>query len=312
MEAQLTENPEEDLSSHTQEGIKNGNNQVVVRSNGSPSKSQEIEIAGQENVIEDLEAEILEAIGKRVAEERILAPAIPKSIAIRLEDILKKGLPKEEKEKLIKEHTPPSNCVLMDPPKLNEEIKVSVGETSKKRDERIVEKQKKITASLSLMGSAIVDIINNNKKESEDPKLSPTQIALIKKISEAARLLADLQRDETLTRRSLILTAINNSQKEILKSSTADDWLFGQKLNEALKAVKTIERSGKDLKIKPKESKKSKNVKIPPRRQTYKQRMSGGYQNKTYGQYQANKKYRRNPKNRSSPQPQTQTQKKET
>lgn len=73
-----------------------------------------------------------------MTEERVLVPAIPKSIAVRLEDIIKNGLPKEEREKLIKEHAPPKNCVLIDPPKLNEEV--SVSETSTKRDDRIVEK----------------------------------------------------------------------------------------------------------------------------------------------------------------------------
>ena len=64
-----------------------------------------------EIVVEDLDVEILEAIGKRVAEDRVLAPAIPKSIAVRLEDILKKGLPKEEREKLLKAHVSPRNWI---------------------------------------------------------------------------------------------------------------------------------------------------------------------------------------------------------
>lgn len=82
----------------------------------------------------------MNVIGKQVAEDKVLAPAIPKNIAVRLEDILKKGLPKEEREKLIKEHTSPKNCVLIDPPKLNKEIKVSVAESSKKRDDQIIDK----------------------------------------------------------------------------------------------------------------------------------------------------------------------------
>ena len=61
----------------------------------SASDPQKTDDAG---VMEDLEREILELIGKRVADDRILAPAIPNSIAVRLEGILKKGLPKHEKE----------------------------------------------------------------------------------------------------------------------------------------------------------------------------------------------------------------------
>ena len=130
---------------------------------------------GQEDktIAEDLDDEILEAIGNRVAEERVLAPAIPNSIAICIDDILKKGLPKEEREKLLKAHAPPINCVLTDPPKLNEEITVSINETSKKRDDRIVEKQK-ITACLALLGSSIVDMIGSNKEGDGNPKLSAT------------------------------------------------------------------------------------------------------------------------------------------
>ncbi|KAM0724744.1 hypothetical protein ACS0PU_009128 [Formica fusca] len=256
--------------------------------------NQETDPVGQGNgsIIEDLDLDILEVIGKRVAEVRVLAPSIPRSIAVRLEDILKKGLPKEEKEKLIKEHAPPKNCVLIDPPKLNEEIKVSVSETATKRDDRIVEKQKKISACLALLGSAVVDVINNEK--SDNLKVSDPQMALIRKLSEAARLMADLQRDETLTRRSLILAAISSLQRETLDSVTADEWLFGHKLGERLKAAKTIEKSGKDLKVIHKNCGRSKNSKIPPRRQPFRSRTWGGYRNKTYNQNQSYKRTWRN------------------
>ena len=219
----------------------------------SASDPQKTDDAG---VMEDLEREILELIGKRVADDRILAPAISNSIAVRLEGILKKGLPKDEKEQLIKDHVPPKNCVCFDPPKLNEEIKVSLNETSSKRDGRLVEKQNKITACLALLGSTIVDVINDKKLNSDAQKLSTTQASLLRKLSEATRLLADLQRDETLTRRSLIIATINSSLKEALESSKADEWLFGQKLGERLKAAKTIEKSGKDLMEKSRETKK--------------------------------------------------------
>lgn len=126
----------------TTQGNSSANSQPIINP-GEPSSSDMQKSDPMEQngiVVEDLDVEILDAIGKRVAEDRILAPAIPKSIAIRLEDILKKGLPKEAREELLKAHAPPKNCVLIDPPKLNEEINVSLQGTSKKRDERIVEK----------------------------------------------------------------------------------------------------------------------------------------------------------------------------
>jgi len=89
--------------------------------------------------------------------------------------------------------------------------KASINETSSKRDARIVEKQKKITAVLALLGSTIAEIINISSSSNEDKKLSPSQISLVKKLNKATRLLADLQRDESLTRRSLILATISSS-----------------------------------------------------------------------------------------------------
>lgn len=53
---------------------------------------------------------------------------------MRLEDILKKGLSKEDRDKLIKGHVPRQSCVLLNPPKACEEIEVSINETSIKSE----------------------------------------------------------------------------------------------------------------------------------------------------------------------------------
>ncbi|XP_070529862.1 uncharacterized protein, partial [Cardiocondyla obscurior] len=257
-----------------------------------PEVNDAVQKESPDGPVEDLDSVILEALGNKVAVEREFSASIPNSIAIRLEGILKHGLPKEEREKIIKDHVPPKNCTFLDPPKLNEEIKASLNESAAKR-----EKQKKITTSLSLLGIAISDLINYNTTESE----KQFQINLIKKLSDAARLLTDLQRDETLTRRSLILTTINSSQKEVLEQAKADEWLFGQKLGDRLKAAKSIERSGKDLKSKL--SEKSKNLKTPPRRQSFKSRTWGGYRQSSFAQSQTN----RRPYQPKKPQSQTTT-----
>ena len=67
-----------------------------------------------------------------------------------------------------------------------------------------------------------------------------------------------MQRDETQTRRSLILAALSSSQKETLETGEADEWLFGQKLGDRFKAAKSIVRSGNELKTKSKNTEKSK------------------------------------------------------
>lgn len=53
------------------------------------TNTQKTNASEQENevMIEDLDEEILEIIDERVAEDKVLAPVIPKSIAVRLQDI---------------------------------------------------------------------------------------------------------------------------------------------------------------------------------------------------------------------------------
>lgn len=67
------------------QGVISANSQPISKPSEASSSSgiQKNESTEQEGIIiEDLDVEILEAIGKRVAEDKILAPAIPKSIAV--------------------------------------------------------------------------------------------------------------------------------------------------------------------------------------------------------------------------------------
>ena len=66
--------------------------------------------SNEEIVTEDLDMEILEAIGSRMVEESFKSShSKERGRWIRLEDILKKDQPKEKREKLIKNHIPPKN-----------------------------------------------------------------------------------------------------------------------------------------------------------------------------------------------------------
>ena len=88
---------------------------------------------------------------------------------------------------------------MMDPPKLNLEIKAAVDSTIQKRDERIIEKQEKISASLAGISKTIELVLKSNPPEKKQ---------LLEPLNSVMRLLADLQHDETLIRRSLILKNI--------------------------------------------------------------------------------------------------------
>ena len=131
--------------------------------------------------------------------DRVLAPAVSGRLTDIWSDIIIKGLPLEERKRLLKDFPPPANFLMMDPPKLNLEINAAVDSTIQKRDERIIEKQEKISASLAGISKTIELVLKSNPPEKKQ---------LLEPLNSVMRLLADLQHDETLIRRSLILKNI--------------------------------------------------------------------------------------------------------
>lgn len=89
---------------------------------------------------EELSGEILQMMGQRIALKRIPAQVIHKDLIIRIEEIIKNGLPVEKRKKLVQKFPPPSKCLVIDPSKLNLEVKASLQETVVKRDSHILEK----------------------------------------------------------------------------------------------------------------------------------------------------------------------------
>ena len=112
---------------------------------------------------------VLKLIGDRVCEVRTLGPAIHADFVVRWEDIIKQGLPTDSKKELIKKYPPPENCTLIDPPKLNQEIKIASKDKEGviKRDSRIVVKQEKITACLAAVGKTL-SLLSDKKERSQE------------------------------------------------------------------------------------------------------------------------------------------------
>lgn len=194
-------------------------------------------------------------------------------------EIIKKGLPLEERKKILKKFPPPENCTLMDPPKLNLEVKAVVDNTIVKRDERIIEKQEKIVASLAALGRTIDLMLTLNP---------PDRAKYLEPLNFVMRLLTDLLHDETEIRRNLILKNIKASFKDVLKDLPPDSFLFGSNLSEKIKAAKVLKNSTKDLVIPQRSNsekeKNSKNYSGPPLRKSFRRNFNsrGGGQTRPY------------------------------
>lgn len=234
---------------------------------GAPARNEAGAVVGEEATANSatasnqesagLDVEILKAIGCRYLQDRQLSDPINDQMALRWEDIVKQGLPQEDREKIAKKYATPKNCIFMDAPKLNLDVKNSLAPSICKRDERIVEKQQKLASALSAVG-----LISN-----ELLKYKPVNLKFLETASDLGSLITDVQHDEINIRKTLILANLNNAFKETLKDTTADAFLFGKDLEERVKARELIERSSKKLRPTPKSTtfNNPKNLKTPAR-----------------------------------------------
>ncbi|KAJ8676625.1 hypothetical protein QAD02_012412 [Eretmocerus hayati] len=186
------------------------------------------------------------------------------------EDILKAGLPDEERSKLPKTYATPKNCLFIDPPKLNPTIKDSIDKDSPvlRRDKRIVERQERIAAAIG----ATSIILNETLKK------LPKEVKLIDTINQTGRILADLQHEENNIRKNLLVSNLNNNLRETLNDGVPDQSLFGKDLDERVKAREAIERASKKLKPVAKAA-NSKNAKGPSRAKDERATPSSGHAN---------------------------------
>ncbi|KAL7297381.1 hypothetical protein TKK_0009765 [Trichogramma kaykai] len=179
----------------------------------------------------ELSENIMSVIGQRIIEKRTFAKPVHSSFAERWSDIMKIGLPKTERTELIKKYPTPKNCVFLDSPEMNQEIKLAVNEAARVRDQRIVEKQQKITASINGIAKTISTLVE---------RANPEDISLIEALSDSARLITDISHDELSIRRSLVIANVNTPMRETLSSTEANKQLFGENLTEKLKQSKIV------------------------------------------------------------------------
>ena len=159
---------------------------------------------------------------------------------------------------MIEKFPPTKNCTVIEPPQLNSGIIDAIDDTVKMRDDRIAKKQQKITACLSACG-LLLDLELAKKEESN--KTLPI-------LSDIVSLLADLQYGESVIRKSIIIANVNPSLRTSLMSTSIDEFLFGENLDEAIKSAQALETTAKKLKnsSRPQGYRAPKNFKAPPRR----------------------------------------------
>ena len=239
-----------------------------------------------------LNENILNVIGQPLKKERQVAPPMHPTFVERWAEVLRLGMPKDERVELVKKFPPPENCEFLQPPKLNKEISLSLNEIYKNRDQRIVAKQEKMHACIGGLAQILTSLVQREVEE---------DLPMIETLCGVARLVIDAMHDETAIRRSLILANTNVAVKDTLSATEADDLLFGKNLSENLKQAKV---TGQDVRILAKKPavQTQKNQKPPPRHQSGSQTSASRGHQRSESKNQSNQRSRQGDRTQSTEQ----------
>lgn len=117
-------------------------------------------------------------------------------------------------------------------------MKLAVSDAVIRRDNRLVQLQQQVSASLSAIGLTLTQMVGDKSRDNKE---------YIQLLSDAGRLLANIHYSESVSRRELIALNLNKELKETLTNTPINGLLFGNDLDSRIKAVQDLEKSGKQL-----------------------------------------------------------------
>uniref|UniRef100_A0A2A4ITY6 Uncharacterized protein n=1 Tax=Heliothis virescens TaxID=7102 RepID=A0A2A4ITY6_HELVI len=182
--------------------------------------------------------EIVEALGQEYDDVKKYEGHINHDISKRWNYLLSHGLSKTERDEILKCHTLPENCQLLDSPTLNEEVKAVISETGSYRDKGIANQQKQMGTALTIIGKVMSQLINNTSDK----------ITTLKSLTEASKLICDLHYQLTKTRRSLVAPQLDKNFLEMTQNTIRNEYLYGDNLSERIKTNKIIQQSSNSIK----------------------------------------------------------------
>ncbi|KAJ8937329.1 hypothetical protein NQ314_011935 [Rhamnusium bicolor] len=163
------------------------------------------------------------------------------SVATRWKKYLSDGLTKEVKESLLKKY-PRKGKLSFEPPILNDEVAVNLKESALKRDKYFGATQKLAGSALSALAPVI---------ESLAPLKDPDHVKNLEQVWNAAKLLIEIHRSQTVARKACILPTLSKTWATTLEKRVTDSYLFGDKLVDKVKEIKAIGKVGEEMKLVP-------------------------------------------------------------
>lgn len=156
--------------------------------------------------------------------------------------LVRSGLVEDQRTTLFKKYSPPKD--FLKAPRLNAECKSALKNNSVvKRDEHSCANQDQAGIVLFALGEAISDFLEPDTQVS----LSLKARQAIVKVSEGAKILADLFYRLSISRRAQIKPTFNSTARSTADSIPADDFLFGTSFGEEIKKATSLEKSARDI-----------------------------------------------------------------
>ncbi|XP_061711705.1 uncharacterized protein LOC133520999 [Cydia pomonella] len=138
-----------------------------------------------------------------------------------------------------KDYLVPDNCRLLQAPKLNVEISAAVPDMVRNRDKNLATTQQQLGHGIAAVNRAMDILIKC---------VDANGIEAMKHLSNGCRILCDLHASSTQSRIKLITPSLDKTFLQVIQDTERDDTLFGNKLGEKIKAAKTIEKQGLQIK----------------------------------------------------------------
>ncbi|XP_069359868.1 uncharacterized protein [Maniola hyperantus] len=211
-------------------------------SNDSPDQSEgvagpDVREEAAASDLPDLDPEILDALGESTSDSPDYGEKIHDNLSKLWLPLLRKGMPTENKDKLIKEYLIPENCRLLQAPKLNAEISAAIPDMVRNRDKSLAATQQQLGAGITAVNRGLDLLLKSDNK-----------VQAMKHLSNGCRLLSDSHHLATQSRIKLISPSLDKSFLHMISESERDDSLFGSTLSEKIKAAKAIEKQGLSIK----------------------------------------------------------------
>ncbi|CAG9127380.1 unnamed protein product [Plutella xylostella] len=134
----------------------------------------------------DVDPDILQALGEATDVGPTFGEEIHQTLCQLWQPLLKKGMSKEAKDKILKQYLVPSNCTLLQAPKLNIEVSATANEMVKSRDKKVESAQQQLGAGITAISRALTTLMTTNNK-----------VEAVRVLSDGCRLLCDLHFMET-------------------------------------------------------------------------------------------------------------------